>query len=173
MASKKRTASNSASGILWVDTDGFAQAVKNVEKIFGKDTVKVYDEAFDKAMALPERIMKDWFENVHYRTGRTKRAYVPGKTVSAWDKDVEGYMYFREYGYAKNKSCVPVFFEYGSPRSPPYHIQPEFVIYYAVADFKDTIHQDIRKVIVDKLKEYGAQVPKSIAYEGDYEGDYR
>ena len=172
MASKKTT-SNRATASMWFDFAAGELAVRDVEAAFGKDTAKVYDQAFDKAMALPERIMKDWFENVHYRTGRTKRAYIPGKTIAAWDKDVEGFMYFRSYGYEKGKSCVPVFFEYGTPRSPPYHIEPEFVIYYAVADFRDTIHQDIRKVIVDKLKEYGAQVPKSLAYEGDYEGDYR
>ena len=152
---KKVTTQNRAAASIWIDdTDGVARITAILEKTFGKDTAKVYDEAYDKAMALPEEIMRQWFSSAHHRTGRTAKAYIPGKTLATFDKDVEGYTYFRVYGYDKRKSCVPIFFEYGTPRRPPYHIEPEFVIYYAVADFKDTIRQEIRRVLVQKLKEY-------------------
>lgn len=147
----KSTTANRAAASMWFDDASFYDAVKSVEKVFGRDSAKVYDKAFDRAMALPEEIMRQWFSNTHHRTGRTEKAYIPGKTVSAWDKDVEGYMYYRAYGYDKKKAVTPVFFEYGTPRRPPYRIEPEFVIYYAVRDFKDVIRGQLIRTINDEF----------------------
>lgn len=145
MGSKRKGARTAAS--IYTAWDGFYDAAAAVERAFGPDSAKIYDKAFDEAMALPEEIMRQWFANVHYRTGRTKKAYIPGKTLARWDKNLEGYEYFRVYGYDKKKTVVPIFFEYGTPRKPPYHIKPEFVIYYAVADFRDVIPVEMARVM--------------------------
>lgn len=148
------TTQNRATADLWTDMDGFESAVKVLERTFKQDTAKVYDEAFDKAMKLPEETLRQWFSSMHHRTGRTEKSYIPGKTLATFDKDIGGYAYMRVYGYNKKKSCVPIFFEYGTPRRPPYHIQPEFVIYYTHRDYKDVVHREIRKALVQKLREY-------------------
>lgn len=162
MASKKTHRSTADQ---WVDMDAFAEVTKAVEKVFGKDTKQVYDEAFDVAMKVPNAVLADWFGRQHRRTGATTKAYIPGKTLADWDKNIEGYQYYRVYGYDRKKTVVPSFFEYGSPRKAPYRIEPEFVIYYSFRDFKDTIHKDLRRVIVQKLKDYGATVRKEVEFE--------
>ena len=149
MASKKVTTSSRTTDSIWFDDTGTDLMFKDIEKAFGRDAAKVYDSALDEAFATPEAVLRDWFKDVHYRTGRTAKAYVPGKTMATFDRDIEGYAYYRIYGYDKKKSCVPIFFEYGTPRSPPYRIKPEFIIYYVKKDFKGQMPE----ALVEALRE--------------------
>lgn len=151
MASKKTT-SNRATASMWFDFAAGELAVRDVEAAFGKDTAKVYDKALDEAFATHEAALRDWFADRHRRTGRTAKAFMPGRTLAAWDADFQGYAYYRAYGYDKRKSCVPIFFEYGSPRKPPYHIEPEFVIYYVMRDSKGEIHERMVEAINEEWR---------------------
>ena len=152
MASKKVTTSNKTTADIWFDTTGSDQMFRDIEAAFGRDAAKVYDKALDEAFETPEAVLRDWFGDLHYRTGRTKRAYVPGKTMATFDRDIEGYAYYRTYGYDKKKSCVPIFFEYGSPSRPPYRIKPEFVIFYVKKDFKGQVTERIIEAVNEEWR---------------------
>ena len=152
MASKRVTTANRTTDSIWFDTTGSDQMFRDIEAAFGRDAAKVYDKALDEAFATPEAVLRDWFGDLHYRTGRTAKAYVPGKTMATFDRDIEGYAYYRAYGYDKKKSCIPVFFEYGTPKSPPYHIKPEFVIYYVKKDFKGQVTERIIEAVNEEWR---------------------
>lgn len=149
-AKAKGPASRASFGV-WVDPNGLFAQVEIIEKFCGGDISKVYDRAYEKAMAIPETVLKSWFQDLHHDTGETARAYTPGKTKTY--KGEFGTEYFRVFGYSKNKSPVPLFFEYGTPRIPA-----EFVIYYAARDFKDEINRDMREALRDELRKRGVDI---------------
>ena len=168
MASKKATTASRTTDSFWFDDTGTDLMFKDIEKAFGRDAARVYDKALDEAFVTPEAVLRDWFKGVHYRTGRTAKAYMPGKTVAAFDRDLEGYAYFRMYGYDKKKSCVPIFFEYGSPSKPPYRIEPEFIIYWVKKDFKGQVHEALVEALREEFRK--RQEASARALAGTSEG---
>ena len=120
-------------------------------KKFGDDLLPVVDEGYKAAMKVPIRQMKEWFEYVHHRTGKTIGSFDEGRTVWATRGEKLSYL----YGFHKTKGGLTViFFEYGTPR-----IKPEFVMYYAIHNHMgvmETIFGDTLKEILENAKKEAA-----------------
>lgn len=135
---KRRTA-------FYVDMEPANMLVDGIDKLCNEDIVEIADRAYKAGMKIPMEQMKEWFEYIHRRTGRTVEAWHDGETRPL-SKD---YIIF-QYGYDRRKSFTPIFFEYGTPR-----IKPEFVMYFAVKNhlglleeiFAETMSAEVQKKV--------------------------
>ena len=140
MAKKSKKATRT-----YLSVNGIPEMVDRIEKVFG-DAKEPLARAYKKGMENPEMIIKEWFDVLHCRTGRTFRSYYDGRLV--WQKD--GYAVYR-YGFDRQKGgLTAVFFEYGTPR-----IKPEFVMYYAVHDYIDVIESELMGELMSIARKKG------------------
>lgn len=150
--SKSKSKAKRSSSSMHIDWNGLADPVAKIQQFCGDDISGVYDRAYERAMALPETVLKFWFQDLHHDTGETAKAYTPGRTRVRKD-EFGNREYFRVFGYSKAKSMVPLFFEYGTPR-----IAGEFVIYYAAKDFAQEINDEMKEALRDELRKRGVDV---------------
>ncbi len=125
--------------------------IERLSEMLEDDLFNAIDAGYKRGLKVPLGTIREWFEYIHHRTGRTAESFYEGRTVRLGRGSGERISYI--YGFHKTKGGLTViFFEYGTPR-----IKPEFVMYYSMRNnaplLRDVMEEELVKAVEKKRRE--------------------